>query len=198
MEKRGSSPLRGVIIALAALTVIAGAFVLEGILARETGGQWPWFGATPASPAPARVTCLERFTRCGDVATTVQEVPREQLSGFIAGLSPGWSAKESAEGDVEARKDTDGYCPEHRDYRFIALYSLVPTEPPVVCVFRGKKADPKYLIRQVRDLTEAGLPLRDRDQLRLGMPVGPGFTDPFPDGTDVDQVVATFLEGLTR
>jgi hypothetical protein len=197
VEGPGHGKVRALLLALAVLTVVVAAFVLEGVLAKDTGG-WPWAFRSPTQlPGVSRVTYVQKYTRCGDTSSSVKEVPSDQVDALVAALAPGWKTKETRDGGLEIEKETDGFCPDHQDYRFIALYRGSPGEPLHVCVFRGKKADPIFLVRERRDLDEEALAPypKERERLKAGVLV-PEPGDPEPG--DVDEKVNTYLQGIAE
>lgn len=195
MEGRARRAIRVVIATLAVLTVVAAASVLEGALAGEPGGRWPWFfGANTRSPLAATVTYVQRYSRCGDTTTSAVETTKDELPGVLAGLPAGWMVKESRDTSAIVQRDVDGFCPEHEDYRFIALYRGSPAEKLHVCVFRGRKADPVFMVKECRDLTEDALYPQDRERLKAGVPVFPEAED--PPGVDLDEKAGLYLSGI--
>lgn len=197
MEGQGRRPARTLFATLSVLVVVAAAFVLEGVVSEDKSG-WPWPFKSTARAGVARVKYVEEYTRCKDVSVLVEEIPQDRVEELLASLAPGWEVISSAGPEVEIRRRTDGFCPDHLDFRFISLYKGTPGESLHVCVFRGKKADPAFLVKERRDLDEAALAPypKDREDLRTGVLVGhePEDTVPF----DPDEKVAKYLEGLTE
>ena len=195
MERPGRRTAAGLLVVISALTVVAAAFVLEGIFFKHAG-VWPWvFRAREQAPVFAKVTYVQKFTRCGDAIATVRDMPKEEVAGLLAALAPGWRVTWSEDSNVEVQRDLDDFCPEHRDYRFVVLYRDSPAESLRVCVFRGKKIDPAFLVREITDLTEDRLYPRERAELRAGVLV-PDPQDTAPG--DVDEKVAAYLQGIAE
>lgn len=197
MGKPGQRKLRALLVALSALTIVAAALVLEGLLAEDTLRTWPWFLKNrEKTPGVSRITYVEKFLRCGDTITAARDVPEDEVSGVIAGLSPEWRATFGGDRGIEVLREIDDYCSSHRDYRFIALYRDSPGTPAHVCVFRGRKADPAFLIKERRDLTESLLYPRERESLWAGVEVSLVPEDSL--STDLDGKVDSYLQGVAE
>jgi len=195
MEGHGRRTYRTVVGMLLILIAVAGAFVLEGMYAGGLAGRWPSLFGTGAGPTgTATLTYIQRFTRCGDTTTSVVEMPVGELAGSLAATSALWAVVESGESSATVQQDIDGFCPEHEDFRLIALYRGSPTDKPHVCVFRGKRIDPDFIAKERRDLTEDILYPQDRDRLRTGILIAREDGDP-PD-VDLDEKAAAFLQGI--
>lgn len=197
MERHGRKAVRGLVLVLSVLTVVAAVFVLEGILAKDTGGRWPWFsGASVQSPGIAKITYVQKFTRCGDVTTSVTEIPEDELESAVAALASGWTVSRAGSSSAVAQKDVDEYCPDHLDFRLIALYRGAPGVEVHVCVFRGKKIDSAFIAKERRDLTEDVLYPQDRQRLRVGLLVT--YDDEDPADVDLDEKVDSYLQGIAE
>ena len=200
MEKPGQSRVRAALLALLALTAVAGVLVLRGVLAEKGGAiKWPFAGKAGVEPAETlRVTYVERYARCGDTVRSVIEIPTGERDSLLSNLGAEWKVGARNESGLELERDVAGFCPEHRDYRYVVLYRATPLEPLHVCVFRGKKADPAFLVKERRDLDEAALAPypKEREALRSGIIVGPGPED--SEECDVDEKVDTYLQGIAE
>jgi hypothetical protein len=102
----------------------------------------------------------------------------------------------SNETTAVVQKDIQEYCPDHRDFRLIALYRWAPGEVVHVCVFRGTKVDSAFITKERRDLTEASLYPQDRARLRTGLLVTRDPQDPVD--SDLDEKVDTYLQGIAE
>ena len=177
------------------MLAVAGAFMLQGIYGGDLADRWPsLFRAGSRSADTAKLTYAQRFTRCGDVTTSVVEMPAGELAESLAAVSTLWTVTESGDSSATVRKDVDGFCPEHEDFRLIALYRGSPAEKSHVCVFRGRRVDPDFIAKERRDLTEDALYPQDRERLRVGILITREDGDP-PD-LDLDEKAAAFLQGI--
>ncbi len=180
MEARGRRAYRIVVGLLTCLCVIAGAYILSRINEVTNG--------------TATLTYVQRFTRCGDTAQSVVEMPANELAGTLGAVAAGWTVAESKESSATVQKEVDGFCSLHENFRYIALYRGSPAEKLHVCVFRGNKASPNFLVKERRDLTEDALYPQDRERLRIGIQVTLVDTDP-PD-MDLDEKTDAYLQGV--
>ena len=200
MEKPSHVRVRAALLVLLVLTAISAVLALRGVFFEQGGViRWPFAGtAGVESAGTVRLTYIERYTGCGDTVKSTVEVPSDEANSFLAGVGAEWQIAVKSKGDVELQKDVSGFCPEHRDYRFVVLYKATPLEPLHVCVFRGKRADPTLLVKERRDLDETALASypREREALRSGIVVGPGPED--SENCDVDEKVDTYLQGIAE
>ncbi|MGE5578502.1 MAG: hypothetical protein ACM3WU_00540 [Bacillota bacterium] len=195
MQGRHRKALRVTLAVLSILTVVAAALVLEGVLHDGSGGRWPWpFGTRKTPPGAATVTYSMRYAGCKDVVSSVTELPQTDLAGVVATLAGTWTVVESADSHVRVERETGGYCPVHEDFRFVALFKGSPTEKPHVCVFRGQKADPAFITRERRDLTEDVLYPQEKKSLQAGILITREASDP-PD-LDLDEKADALLQGI--
>lgn len=167
--------------ALSAFCVTMAGLVLGKLyLGGESGLSLPWFA--PPKPTHSLVTYRTEY-KCGDVAVNTVEVPEAGLQAYLSAVSPEWgSPVSSTVGHQFTRVDPD-YCPDHARYRLICL------SKGYVAVYRGKRPDPEFLIKEYKDLPESALHPRDREVLREGL-----LIEGEPD--EVDRVVARHLEGI--
>lgn len=95
----------------------------------------------------AMLAYVQKFTRCGDAARSAVEMPANELAGATGAVAAGWTVGESKGSSATVRKDIDGFCPLHEDFRYITLCRGSPAEKLHVWVFRGNKASPDFLVK---------------------------------------------------
>ncbi len=197
MEGRGNKRFRAILATLSVLVIVAAAFVLDGMRKEGSGLRWPWSsGAIVQAPGTATVTCKERYTRCNDVISTVTEVPLGDFESTLAAMSAGWNLSESTSSQAILQRDIDGFCPEHENYRLIALYKATPGDVSHVFVFRGRKIDPAFIVKERKDLTEERLYPQERARLKQGLVVSLDPND--PEDLDLDQKITLYLQGIVE
>ncbi len=183
MRKSGLSAYGKLIWALGTFTVLAGAAVVAklyfGDALARLSRQVPEQGS-----AAIQISYSTEYAKCGDILVEIVEIPAGEFETSLVTAAAEWGIPAlKDESGAKFRKKIDDYCPEHANYRLITL------SKGFVAVFRGKRLDPAFLIKEYRGLPESALHERDRELLRAGV-----ILEGEPD--EIDSIVARYLEGI--
>lgn len=131
-----------------------------------------------------RVVYTTRYLKCDDTVVESEEVSRENLEPFLASISSDWKAVGQDESSVYLLRTVDDYCPVHSRFRLLIL-----TPGGYVAVYRGKVADPRFLEKEIKSLTEANMDAKTRDMLKQGVIIE-------DDPEVINETVRLYLEGI--
>ncbi len=133
-----------------------------------------------------RVTYITKYQKCDDISVVSEDIDQSEIESFLASLSEEWKAIGKSSGTVQLLKVVDDWCPNHKHYRLIKIVG------GNVKVFRGQSADERYIVYDLKALTESSIIHQETlDKLKAGVVL---FDE---DAGNLDALVRSYLEGIT-
>ncbi|HHY44890.1 MAG TPA: hypothetical protein GX512_04175 [Firmicutes bacterium] len=192
MTKSPPSAYKRWVLALVSICGFACTVIAGNMLLKKGGLALPFFTReTEASQTAVRVEYRTEYLKCGDALVEYRDYQPPELDSVMADLYQTWAVTKEEEQRVSLLRQVDEYCDTHYRLRLITIYR------GYVCVFRGKEADSRFLVRERPDIRETDLAPRDRNFLKNGhvIEAGPEVSHEDVPAT-LEREVAIYLEGI--